>query len=237
MSRLNKRIDSQLITKTKSGKTKKTKRASSPPRDKEEASLILDELWEINPLLSLTCSISSLTGLRYSDASWLRFDDFYDENGSFKKHFDLIQQKPFRMRISRGVEKSQAVRKSIIRVYTNNDIKEIVDECKRLSDSDEFLFANSRSRTVDETGNVVYRPMSVESANEHLSKVAKKLKLGYTLGTHSFRKHFVKLLVAEGTTMEKIRDFLGQSSLQSTNHYLHTFDDELAPIINKISLS
>lgn len=233
MSRVNRRIDSKGSDK----KVEKTKEASLPPSDAKELELILDRLWEINPLLSLTCSMSALSGLRYSDCSWLRYDDFFTAGGRSKPHFDLIQQKPYRMRIANGVETAEAERKSKVRIYVNQEMLEIVEETRFHSKSEDFLFANGRSALRESDGTIIHRPMAVESAAAHLAKVGKELDLSYTLGTHSFRKYFVRLLIQQGATIEKIKDLLGQSSLQSTNHYLHTFDNELAPIIEKISLS
>lgn len=237
MNRLNKRIDSSRIAYKENGEVKRKKKPSMPPRNQQEANLILDRLWAKNPLLSLTASMSALTGLRYSDAAWLRFDDFYDEHGDFKTHFDLCQQKIFRMKMGRGASsESDAFRKSMVRVYTNESIEEIVEECRSYSQSDEYLFANARSRVVTEEG-VIHRPMSVESADWHHANVARELNLKYTLGTHSWRKYFSSMLIQQGATVEKIRDLLGQKSLQSTNHYLHSEDDALAALISKIQIN
>ncbi|MCF7456200.1 tyrosine-type recombinase/integrase [Vibrio sp. Vb0587] len=237
--RINQRIDisNDNLGLTVQGTKKRRKEPTKPPKSADEARALIEELYERSPLLSLTASMSALTGLRYSDASWLEYSDFFDEFGQWKKHFDLCQQKAFNMRIAReGTDRATAYNASLVRVYINDGIKEIVDECRYLSCSDELLFANSRSSLKQPDGTIIPRPMSVQSANWHHAKVKEKFKLGYAFGTHSWRKYFAKKMIEKGVTVEKIRDFLGQSSLNSTNHYLSTFDEQLAPIISEMSL-
>lgn len=238
MSRINLRIDASI--ESKGGKSREKKKVPSmPPQTAEEANLILDELWEISPTLSLTCSMSALTGLRYSDASWLRYDDFYDEYGNFKEQFSVCQQKTFRMRMGRkksDISAQEAFRKSSLNIYTNDEVRKIVEESRYYSCSSEFLFANKRSRRKDTDGNIIDRPMSIESASEHHARVKNKLRLKYHLGTHSWRKYFALMLLKQGASIEKIRDLLGHSSLVSTNAYLHTFSDDLKQVVTKLSL-
>jgi integrase len=230
----NKRIDAQLSEsskRTKEGKAKKRKEKSFPPKNKEEANKILNNIWQRNQTLSLCFSISALTGLRYSDASWLEYGDFYDEFGRFKPFFDLCQQKSYRMRCGRmkagNMDTSTAFRKSIVRVYNNNAIREIVEDCRILNPDSKLLFPNSRSKVKGDDGINIERPMSVDSANWHLNKTKNELQLGFNLGTHSFRKFFALMLVKQGASIEKIRDLLGHDSIVSTNSYLHSFIDDL----------
>ena len=239
MFRINKRIE-KPAQQTKTGEAKKIKGASMPPESMEQANQIFDELWERSPILCLTAQMSSLTGLRYSDASWLRYDDFFDEFDQFKSQFEVCQQKVFRIRESRKSESentSEIFRKSVVTIYTSEAIKEIVEETRHHSSSASFLFGNKRSQLVTDSGEIIERPMSVETASWHHLEVKKKLKLGYTLGTHSWRKFYVRLLIDNGATVEKVRDLLGQSSLQSTNHYLHSIETDLNELVNKLSLN
>ena len=239
MFRINKRIE-KPAQQTKTGEAKKIKGASMPPESMEQANQIFDELWERSPILCLTAQISALTGLRYSDASWLKYDDFYDEYGHFKSQFEVCQQKVYRIRESRKSENENAgdiFRKSVVTIYTSEAIKEIVEETRHYSSSSVYLFGNKRSQIITESGEIIERPMSVETASWHHLEVKKKLKLGYTLGTHSWRKLYVRLLIDSGATVEKVRDLLGQSSLQSTNHYLHSMDSDLNELVSKLSLN
>lgn len=139
MARINKRIDMNLgsilsdDSVTADKKTKKRKEPAMPPPSKEEANRILDCLWEKNPVLSLTSSLSAMTGLRYSDASWMRYSDFYDDLGNFRTSLKVCQQKTFNMRIGRKnnpASEAQAFRNSLVTVYTNSEIKNIVEETR-----------------------------------------------------------------------------------------------------------
>lgn len=240
MSRINQRID--FNDKESQGrepiKSKKVK--SMPPENKKQANLILDRLYEYNPILSLTCKMSVLTGLRYSDASWLKYSDFYDEFGNFRPQITVVQQKTYRMRVGRKKKPTnhdEAVRKSSLTVYTNSEIEELVKDTRYFSDGGGFLFSNRRSRKVLQNDEIVYRPMSVESADKCHVKVKKDLKLNFALGTHSWRKMFAQLLLDNGTSIEKIRDLLGHSSLVSTNAYLSSFSKDLKEQIQQISLA
>lgn len=241
MSRLNKRIDKQLEeTDQVTGKKKKRKSRSFPPKTKAQAQLIFDAIWKKNPILSLCCQMSGLTGLRYSDASWLMRSDFYDKYGNFKESFEICQQKTYNMRVgakNSTISQSDAYNKSLVTIYTNPEIREIVEDCEVFTGHTDLLFANKKSRTIDENGQVLERPMSVYSASHIHTKVQDELKLEFELGTHSWRKFFTLMLVRDLTSVEKIRDLLGQKDLKSTNEYLHTFSDELMPIIQKLTLS
>lgn len=243
--RLNPRIDAQHIEDegtSATSKKKKCKEASMPPPSITDANRILDALYDRNPTLSLCCQMSALTGLRYSDAAWLKYDDFYDEYGNFRSVVKVCQQKPFNMRMGRRDAKHtkeykrDAKRKSIVSVYTTSEIKALVEETRHFSEGSEFLFANGRSRTVVSDGISISRPMHVVSANRHHAAVRDELKLDYMLGTHSWRKFFALQLIRNGTTIEKIRDLLGQTSLTSTDKYLHSFIHELQREVQNVTL-
>lgn len=174
-------------------------------------------------MLSLTASMSALTGLRYSDASWLTFDDFVDQSGEYREHIDICQQKPYRMRIGRGIEPSVAFRASTVRIFVNDGFKEIIEECRIHSCSETLLFANSRSTYRSPDGDGYERPMAVQSANWHHEKVKTKLRIDYPLGTHSWRKYFAKKMLAKGVTLEKFVIFLDSPACKVQTIILRLF--------------
>jgi integrase len=237
---LNRRIDAQLSPRVdKNGKKKKRKEHSMPPKDKEEAKRILDAAWQKNPTLCLCFSMQALTGLRYSDCSWLMYSDFFDEKGRFKKSFQICQQKSYRIRMSqkdKEVDADTAFRKSLVTIYNNPAIREIVEDCKHLNKNSDLLFPNNRSRIIDEDGTVIDRPMSVKSADYHLKKIKDELNLDFELGTHSWRKFFALMLLRDNTPIEQIRDLLGHDNIVSTNSYLHTFAEDLLEHTKKLRL-
>ena len=240
MSRLNRRVDARISVQTTNlGKPKKAKEKSLPPHSLDLANAIFDRLFDYNPRLALSSQLSSLTGLRYSDCSWLKYSDFYDQYGNFKPSFEVCQQKTFGMRIGRKhkpLDEAEAFRKSLVTIYTNQEIEELVKETRFYSNGSEFLFANPRSKKVLENGDIIERPMSVESASEIHNKVQDDLKLDFKLGTHSWRKFFALMLIKQGATVVEIRDLLGQDSLASTNAYLEPILDVLKKHISNLSL-
>lgn len=233
-----KRIDELVsIPKNLDGKTKKKKEPSKPPANNKEAESIFDALWNVNQILSLCCQMQSVSGLRYSDSSWLKYTDFIDDEGRYKKYVDVIQQKIFNMKMhSKKVSIAEAINKSTVRIYVNASIKEIVAECRHFTKDSEYLFANKKSAYLDEKSIRRDRPMSVQSASEHHLKIQKKMKLDYSLGTHSWRKLFAKNLLENGASIVEVRDLLGHSSLNSTNSYLHSFSERLSDLVQKVNL-
>lgn len=232
----NKRIDSLLDSlKINSGeKAKKTKEKSLPPRSQKEAQLIFDRLWEISPVLSLCSQIQAVTGLRYSDASWLKFNDFMDNNGDFKDSALVIQQKVFNMIMHSNKMNAQvAAKRSTVKVLIDESVKDIVKKCKEINKGDEYLFANARSSYIDEEGFKQSRPMSVNSAAEHHLKVQKQLNLNFQLGTESWRAFFAANLVKNKLTIFEVRDLLGHLSVNSTDNYLHSFGGRLNELVQK----
>lgn len=237
---INRRIDAQFSKKVnKDGNERKTKEHSMPPQNKDAAKRILDAVWQKNPTLCLCFSMQALTGLRYSDCSWLMYSDFFDDKGRFKKSFQICQQKSYRIRMAqkdKEVDAEAAFRKSLVTVYNNEAIKEIVNDCKHLNKNSALLFPNSRSRAIDENGEVVDRPMSVRSADYHLKQIKDELNLDFELGTHSWRKFFALMLLRDNTPIEQIRDLLGHDNIVSTNSYLHTFAEDLLKHTEKLRL-
>jgi len=233
-----KRIDERVdLPKNKDGKSKKKKDSSKPPENNRQAERIFDALWDINPVLSLCSQMQAVTGLRYSDASWLKYSDFINDDGSYKDCVDVIQQKVFNMIMySKKTPVAEAVRKSTVRVFVNDSVKEIVAECQQINANSEYLFANKKSVYLDGDNVKQDRPMSVQSASEHHATVQKKLRLNYELGTHSWRAFFAMSLLNKGAEVLDVRDMLGHLSITSTNSYLHTFSDRLNKLAQKINL-
>lgn len=231
MARIDIELDENIVDRNK-------KPPADPPRSKAEADNILDILYDINKVLGLTCLMQSLSGLRYSDASYLKYSDFYDSDGLFRARFNLVQQKTYRMRLKRfeiknkreatKAEKQSLALKSRVCVYTNKAIRKIVDEAAVLNPPNKhtYLFENKRSKG---------KPMTVESASEHHRNVKRELRLeGINLSTHSWRKYFSATFLASGGTIYELRDLLGHSDIKSTDKYLKTFSDRLQKLIEHL---
>ncbi|MBD1577840.1 tyrosine-type recombinase/integrase [Vibrio sp. S11_S32] len=249
-----KRDDSDQLVK------KKIKLASLPPKSKKEFFAIYDFVFDRNPSVARTFYMSALTGLRYSDCSWLMFSDFISENSNkFKPHFDVIQQKTYNMALTRlknkhikdnGLDsknvdisddivdklKSIAAKKAKHTVYINEEIEFLVQEIiserkwkKVPENGKDFLFANDHHHSDG-------LPVCTNGANQHLAKAKTHLKLDYPLGTHSFRKYFANTIISYGGDAVKLRDLLGQKSLDATTLYVNSTQEELASLIHKFQI-
>ncbi len=245
-----KRID---VVKNESGEiiAKKRKVPSKPPTSQKQLNAIFDEVYKLNPTLYYLFHMSSLTGLRFSDASWLMIEDFYDaRTKTFVDDFPVVQQKTYNMAVSRMSNKiirekgqdalteqkladiqSTAASNSTVNVYVNAEMKELVtDIMERRNTTKGFLFPN-------EHHNSDGLPMSTNGANDVLKKVADKLGIKFSLRTHSFRKFASNTLSKKGASSEQVRDFLGQKSLGATTLYLSTEEDEIRSLANQLSYS
>ncbi|WP_105903550.1 site-specific integrase [Vibrio gangliei] len=230
-------------------KKKKSKVPSIPPKSVKELNAIFDEVYKQNETLYQIFHMAALTGLRFSDASWLTVEDFYDnEVGKFVDSFSLSQQKTCNMAITRltkkrlkekGVDQlseaeikaieSRAKKGSMVTIFVNDEMREIVQNVmdKRKITAG-LLFPNKHHFSEN-------LPISTNGANNILKKVKLKLGLNYPLSTHSFRKFFANAVMRGGCTPEKVRDLLGQKSLDATTLYVSSEEEELRSAVGQLS--
>lgn len=200
---------------------------SYPPRTKDECRLILSKVDAINPIVALMLEFSALTGLRFSDVTRLKFSNLMI-NGQWRDELDVIQVKTFNKRITLGQKASDAKSKSRVRVFINDQCKELLDDALRLSGGDTRALAFESSKRKG-------MPYSAQYVNRILKAVAFDLKLNYPLSTHSFRKAFALFMITGGAKIHQLRDALGHSSLMSTDAYLQTFMNEYEEFANTVT--
>lgn len=215
---------------------KNRKVPSQPPRTEIQFESIVSAVEARSPVLALTIMMQALTGLRYSDASWLRFDDFY-RNGHFVDSFSVYQQKTYNMKrtllkkkgiVDNQIIHSRCMEASKVVIYTNDQIEKVVIRCKRIPPDSPYIFANDHQLSE-------LNPMNIRNAEYHLKRVENELGINFLLRTHSFRKLFALKLISTGVSIEKIRDLLGQKSLESTNKYLSTIGSELKTLVSSVN--
>jgi len=204
---------------------------SFPPASKKELKRIIDEVDHINPVVARMLEFSTRSGLRYCDVSKLRVKDVYI-NGVIREDFVVIQQKPYNKRLSSGKAKASARELSKVEVHINEQGVEMIEDIMHLQNLDSIKNQNA---LLFESSRVKGKPYSNQYINQLLKKVAVTLKLNYPLSTHSFRKMFAKMYVENGAAIHQVRDGLGQSSLQATDHYLRTFQSETKKFSNRIT--
>ena len=228
---------------------KKQKWPVSLQESVKELNLIFDEVYKNNETLYQILHMAALSGLRFSDAAWLTVEDFFDSSvGKFLDSFALSQQKTCNMAIARltrkklkenggvaltdeeeKVIKARAEKSSTVVIYINEEMREIVQNImdKRKIDAG-LLFPNDHHFSEN-------LPISTNGANNVLRKVKVKLGLNYPLSTHSFRKFFANAVIQQGYTPEKVRDLLGQKSLDATTLYVSSKEEELKNAVGSLS--
>lgn len=212
-----------------------------PLRSVKELCDVLREIDRISPVVRLLLEFEARTGLRYVDASRVKFSDVMI-NGVIRDQFTIVQSKPFKKRV-RILEKradeagkkvsdtaiSNAKKASEKTVNLNSELKELIEDVAHINQGCTLLFESTHH--LAKKGN----PVSIQYVNRVLKLVAQKLKLPYQLSTHSMRKTFAMFLLENNADIRVIMKGLGQSSLTSTQHYLNTFLDPEKHFTDKIS--
>lgn len=195
-----------------------------PARDGRQLRKIIQHVDQANPIIALMLEFMALTGLRYSDASQIRFDDVI-VNGVIRSTVIIIQQKIYSK--SQAAGKSHAAARAVAKltVHLNEQCRAVIEDAAHI---------NAGKKLVFESNVRPGQPYTCQMVNLLLKKAACDLRLDYQLSTHSFRKSFALAMVKNGAAIHQIRDSLGQASLSSTDHYLRTFMSDVDKLIDGI---
>tara|TARA_R110002167_G_scaffold366451_1_gene597540 strand:+ start:22009 stop:22641 length:633 start_codon:yes stop_codon:yes gene_type:complete len=204
---------------------------SFPPKSAKECRKIIEFVDKTNPIISMMIEFEVLTGLRYSDYSKLKLSDLMI-NGQIREEITVVQTKPFSKRVSSGMKEKTARELSKVVVYINEQCRNVIDEIMFINNWDA---QKDKSKLLFESSRKEGSPYTIQYINQLLKKAAFALKLTYPLSTHSFRKMFATFYIKNGAAIHQVRDALGQSSLQATDHYLRTFISENKQFSTKIS--
>jgi len=77
-------------------------------------------------------------------------------------------------------------------------------------------------------------PMSTQGVRNLVTKYTKLAGIQKNITPHVFRHSFASLLLEEGVDIKFIQDFLGHSSISTTQIYLHTTGDKKREIMSKM---
>lgn len=77
-------------------------------------------------------------------------------------------------------------------------------------------------------------PMSTQGVRNIVTKYTKIAGITKNITPHVFRHSFASLLLEEGVDIKFIQDFLGHSSISTTQIYLHTTSDKKREIMSKM---
>ncbi|MGL4899694.1 MAG: tyrosine-type recombinase/integrase [Shewanella sp.] len=197
---------------------------SLPPRTPKEVRRLLQMIDDVNPIIALMLEFSALSGLRYSDVGQIKKRDVMI-NGVIRDQFELVQQKPYHIRLAKGAKQTAAKEASKITVYLTEQCKAVIEDVMNLEPRGVLLFESSK---------VAGKPYTIQYINRVLKAVAVKQRLTYPLSSHSFRKSYALMLVNNGAAIHQVRDALGHSSIAITDKYLSGFVDESQKLAAKI---
>lgn len=157
------------------------------------------------------------TGLRVSDLRELRFNDFINDDCTFKNELIVFEHK------TRNTRKQAKNR----RIYINQNVKHIIaiylQHYQR--SLDDYLF-------ISESNNGSCKPLTPRAIDDILKDVTKKLNINIRVSTHTLRKTFAYHTIMQAKdksrAIQQLQLLLGHSSQLCTLKYAGITDDELA---------
>ncbi len=222
---------------------------------------ILDCMDRISPLISMMIEFESRTGLRYADASQLKFTDVM-KNGQPRDSFDVVQTKSYKMRLNR-IEKEEEIRlKELELLATSMSEGELSSKRSKLQASMKKKRAEAKQKSKVTVGvsqglkglimqiyafnkghELMFQSrhhhakpntaISRSYINRQLKRVGKEVGVNFDLSSHSMRKTFATLLMNNRVNSKTISKLLGHSSVAITDAYLHSCkNDEIQAAIN-----
>ena len=78
------------------------------------------------------------------------------------------------------------------------------------------------------------RPLSCQAVREIVSKYCRRAGIDRRITPHSFRHTFASMLLEEGVELRYIQEFLGHSSITTTQIYLHTSEKRKREILAEL---
>ena len=78
------------------------------------------------------------------------------------------------------------------------------------------------------------KPLSCQAVRELVNKYCRKAGIKRKITPHAFRHTFASLLLEEGVEIRYIQEFLGHSSISTTQIYLHTSEKRKREILTKM---
>ncbi|HIF9321610.1 tyrosine-type recombinase/integrase (plasmid) [Photobacterium damselae subsp. damselae] len=183
-----------------------------------------------NPIIRLLFEFEIRTGLRYVDASKVKWSDV-KINGVWRQSFTVVQSKSFNKRMTCGQREANARRDSSLTIHMNSELIALLEDLESFTGKYQLLFQSTHHLAKPN------RPITIQYVNRVLKQIAVQLALPYQLSTHSMRKTFALILLEKKAGIHDLRELLGQSSLTATDHYVGTFLDTNKSFTDQISFT
>ncbi len=148
-------------------------------------------------------------GLRVSDLLNLKFKSFFNDNMSFRKRIQLIEQK------------TSKANKCLITDSVKDALIKYLDSIQWKFSLDDYIFESAKTHT----------RIKEEYGWKILSDAAKALALPFVVGSHTMRKSFANIAACVDTStvdmnaITKVQGLLNHSDQKVTMRYLGTFMD------------
>lgn len=195
-----------------------------------EVKQVLALVDQTNPIIRLMFEFEVRTGLRYVDATKVKWADV-KINGVWRQSFTIVQSKAYNKRLTNGMAPANARRESSLTIHMNSELITLLEDLEGFTGDHDLLFQSTHHLAKQN------RAITIQYVNRVLKNVAAKLYLPYQLSTHSMRKTFAMIVLDNGAGMHNLRDLLGQSSLTATDHYVATFLDRNKSFTDQVSFS
>lgn len=176
-----------------------------PIRDKRKISSMKKHLSGRNKLIFV---LGINLGLRISDLLALKVSDFFEENGRFKKHLIVVEQKTGK---ARRMALSAAVK------------REIKDQGIEYGEG--YMFPSRKG------GKPIGRVQAYRILNEAAAKAGVS-----EIGTHTLRKTFGYHTYKGGTPLTTLQKVFGHSSEKHTMRYIGITQDNIDDVYTSLSL-
>ena len=114
-----------------------------------------------------------------------------------------------------------------IHFKVSDRISSIIDELGNQNESPEkYLFDILRHK---DTPYAIRKKVQnlTRVLNTHMKKISKKLELGKVITTYTARHSFATFMYRTGSSIEEISEALGHASIETTQRYLASFNDEV----------
>lgn len=159
-------------------------------------------------------------GIRGSDLATLRWNFFYNEDGSKKKYYKIQPKKTRKL-------------KKFVTLYFNDAVWSIIESYLALypyENLNNYLFA---SRKGDD-------PITVDGIRKIIKNTAKEAGVNQNIGSHSLRKTFAFHVWHEAEDKEKalviLSYIMNHSSVATTRKYIGIMDEEAEDMFNGLNL-
>lgn len=151
------------------------------------------------------------TGLRVSDVVKLNYDDVFLENGNFKKHLSITEQKTKKHKL----------------IFINKELKNTFEELKKffILKSGDYFFQSRKG---------INKPITTTQVHRIYAQIAPIFNLKQ-FNSHSLRKTFCYFIYQKNKDINLIMKLMNHSSTAITLRYIGITDNDIDDIYDNLN--